>query len=72
MNSSGAYNTNNGVPLPAHLSNMGIRVNSQNRIISPTSSCNKYPHLKTENSIFNSQSNNKRSTQYAGPNQVGP
>lgn len=72
MNSSGAYNTHNGVPLPAHLSNMGTRVNSQNRIISPTSSCNQYPHLKAENSIFNSQSNNKRSTQYAGPNQVGP
>ena len=38
-----------------HLSNMSNRVNSQNRIISPTSSCNNYPHLRADNSVFNSR-----------------
>lgn len=80
MNSSYQYNTagqqqqltNNAVALPQHLTNLGTRVNSQNRIISPTSSCNQYPHLKAENSVFNT-SNAKRSTQYgAGPSNVIP
>ena len=53
--------------LPQHLSNLGTRVNSQNRIVSPTSSCNNYPHLKAENSVFNTSNGgvNKRSTGYA-------
>jgi len=35
-----------------HLSKLSNRVNSQNRIISPTSSANNYPHLRADNSVF--------------------
>ena len=65
---SGSTNKN------VHLSNMSNRVNSQNRIISPTSSCNNYPHLRAENSVFNSKKSGYGiiPESYGGNNQAGP
>ena len=65
---SGSTNKN------VHLSNMSNRVNSQNRIISPTSSCNNYPHLRAENSVFNSKKSGYGiiPESYGGNSQAGP
>ncbi len=47
----------------------GTRVNSTTRIISPTSSCNNYPHLKADNSVFNG-AHAKKNSAYGGLSQA--